>query len=377
MATFEQKGDFEVVKKDGGLQKNGGNVVSYFCTPGGRILHAVVGPVSPEKLLAQAVWTVDVYWHAKQASKKGAAARNQVVREAHQRALGMTTDQYAHKKRSASRRPDQAYYRKKTPAKSWEQLIRTLAGSREEKLHRLFATRPLPRIDKVDTLIFRYIANEPVNDQDGSVGDAVAAIAKARRTGRPVMFVLYRQWDSWRRSTDRRRLLQKPAGPLFAKFTVINLPIKELPALSAQVSGFTIPDRTGHSSATLVLTDSMGNEIATLAAKVSGSELAQAMYTTMAESQFAIATALEQQGKIDAALKRFHRAYTTSKDKAVKQRSHDAFDRLAMQRAKGHLEEGSTLAALRLLRRIEKRPSDQALGMQATELIAQTRAVGN
>ena len=41
VASFQKVGTFRIV--DG--QTQGGNVASYFCTPAGRVLHAVAGPV--------------------------------------------------------------------------------------------------------------------------------------------------------------------------------------------------------------------------------------------------------------------------------------------------------------------------------------------
>ena len=61
VAAHQQVGDFRVVDVNGRLEKNGGNVASYFCTPDGRVIHAVTGPVSAEQLLHEARWALDVY----------------------------------------------------------------------------------------------------------------------------------------------------------------------------------------------------------------------------------------------------------------------------------------------------------------------------
>jgi len=45
----------------GNGQKQGGNVASYFCTPDGRVLHAVTGPVSGQKLLQEARWVEETW----------------------------------------------------------------------------------------------------------------------------------------------------------------------------------------------------------------------------------------------------------------------------------------------------------------------------
>ncbi|MCH8246473.1 MAG: hypothetical protein IH951_08705 [Bacteroidetes bacterium] len=61
MAAHQQVGDFKVTNVRGKIQRNGGNVVSYFCTPEGRVIYAVVGPVKPEKLLKAARWAHETF----------------------------------------------------------------------------------------------------------------------------------------------------------------------------------------------------------------------------------------------------------------------------------------------------------------------------
>jgi hypothetical protein len=57
VSTFQKVGTFTVA----GGQKQGGNVATYFCTPDGRVLHAVAGPVQADKLLREARWAVETY----------------------------------------------------------------------------------------------------------------------------------------------------------------------------------------------------------------------------------------------------------------------------------------------------------------------------
>jgi hypothetical protein len=55
VASFQKVGTFKVVNG----QKQGGNVASYFCTPDGRVLDAVAGPVNAAALLREARWVVE------------------------------------------------------------------------------------------------------------------------------------------------------------------------------------------------------------------------------------------------------------------------------------------------------------------------------
>ena len=61
VAAYQQVGSFEVTDQHGKLQRNGGNVASYFCTPEGRVIHAVTGPVAADELLDEARWAVAAY----------------------------------------------------------------------------------------------------------------------------------------------------------------------------------------------------------------------------------------------------------------------------------------------------------------------------
>jgi hypothetical protein len=57
VSTYVKVATFKIV----GAQKQGGNVAGYFCTPDGRVLHAVAGPVDARTLLREARWAVDTY----------------------------------------------------------------------------------------------------------------------------------------------------------------------------------------------------------------------------------------------------------------------------------------------------------------------------
>ena len=57
VSTFQKVGTFTL----DGRKKQGGNVATYFCTPDGRVLHAVAGPVDAATFLREAHWAVDAY----------------------------------------------------------------------------------------------------------------------------------------------------------------------------------------------------------------------------------------------------------------------------------------------------------------------------
>ena len=83
IASYHQIGDFEVVKVNGKLQKNGGNVASYFCTPEGRVIHVTAKPVSADQLLREATWAVTTYRQVQAQKPPTLLAQRQLIEEAH------------------------------------------------------------------------------------------------------------------------------------------------------------------------------------------------------------------------------------------------------------------------------------------------------
>lgn len=93
VAAHQQAGDFDAVVQDGKVvQKNGGNVASYFCTPDGRVVNAVIGPVGADALLREAQWAVNVYESIESLSPNDRDAR---LASAHVAAAGQPGDAQA------------------------------------------------------------------------------------------------------------------------------------------------------------------------------------------------------------------------------------------------------------------------------------------
>lgn len=118
MAAHQQAGDFQVVVQGGQIvQKNGGNVASYFCTPEGRVVNAVLGPVGADELLREANWATDAYEAMKSASTAEGAAKL---------------------------------------AASHLQASRQLRGQ-PQQIHRLLAQRPLAALDEIYQTAFQLL----------------------------------------------------------------------------------------------------------------------------------------------------------------------------------------------------------------------------
>jgi len=64
VAIHQQVGDLRIERVNGRLANNDGDVVSYFCTPTGRVVNMVVGLVGPRKLWHEAKWAIETYRRA-------------------------------------------------------------------------------------------------------------------------------------------------------------------------------------------------------------------------------------------------------------------------------------------------------------------------
>jgi hypothetical protein len=138
VSTYQKVGTFTI----NGGQKQGGNVASYFCTPEGRVLHAIAGPVNADVLLREARWVVETWKMAQLDGAKSDVRLKTFWRKAHAERL-----------------------------KQEHNLDLTRAGRKGHgqslnnpgRVHLLLATAPLPRLEQVYKLIFEKILNEKVS----------------------------------------------------------------------------------------------------------------------------------------------------------------------------------------------------------------------
>ena len=138
MSTYQKVGTFTI----NGGQKQGGNVASYFCTPDGRVLHAIAGPVNADVLLREARWVVETAKLSALDGGKSDARLRLFWRKAHGERL-----QHEHQVDIAQ----------------MGRLKRRLQLNNQGKVHLLLATAPLPRLEQVYKLVFEKILNEKVS----------------------------------------------------------------------------------------------------------------------------------------------------------------------------------------------------------------------
>jgi hypothetical protein len=172
VSAHQQVGSFEVVNQAGVLAKNGGNVASYFCTPDGRVIHAVTGPVPADELLAAARWAVDV-------SSGGRALDDpELIGAAHREEL---------------QRPS-----------------RPVASAAQQKVHGLLASQPLPPLNEVYQTVFEDILGQRVSPPDTERVQAERAFAAARRAKLPVLLILHKRRDNQAVLDEWNQLVASP-----------------------------------------------------------------------------------------------------------------------------------------------------------------------
>ena len=140
IATYQKVGTFTI--NNG--QKQGGNVASYFCTPEGRVLQAVAGPVNADVLLREARWVVETSKMAALEGAKSELRQRQFWRKAHAERLKQEHHLDLNRVARNGKRP---------------QL------NNEGRVHLLLATAPLPRLEQVYKLVFEKILHEKVSTE--------------------------------------------------------------------------------------------------------------------------------------------------------------------------------------------------------------------
>src|SRR5262249_15427327 len=138
VSTYVKVATFQIV----GKAKQGGNVASYFCTPDGRVLHAVAGPVDAKTLLREARWVVDAYKLVQQEQRAG--------------------DDHDKLRTTFAR-----FHADRLRAQYGLDLDANGSGGRrldnQGRVHLLLAAAPLPRVAQVYKLVFEKILNEKIS----------------------------------------------------------------------------------------------------------------------------------------------------------------------------------------------------------------------
>ena len=202
MAAYQQVGSFEVVDEHGKLQRNGGNVASYFCTPDGRVIDALTGPVGADELLDEAHWVVSAYQNATSQRSGDVAA---ILAEEHREA------------------PVAAGHTSKGRA-----------------IHQLLARRSLPPVSAVYQEIFERILGQKVSLPGDGIDQVAEAVADANRRKLPVLFILHKEANNEQALARWDDLVAGKGGAdrlarLADSYLTIAMPLKFLPAASQRL----------------------------------------------------------------------------------------------------------------------------------------------
>jgi hypothetical protein len=345
ISGFQQVGDFEALQIAGQLQKNGGNVVGYFCTVRGEVIHAVVGAVAADKLLAEARWAVDTYHTAKKATRSQDRQLGR-VQDAHLSALGIEPRQfhatvqralpsayrqlpYELQRVQSERR--QGYESLATPPviQARRQAVRSLQRY-QNQVHEILAAWPMADLGIVYRLIFDEVANQRVVSLRGHVQQAAKSLALAQERTRPILYVLFegsrdgrgahRYDDTYTyRRVDallKHREVAQPLGPT----TVVKLRSDQLSALSqlGQLPTYRVESRT---FPIFIVANCQGEQRAVLQGAIQPRELAEALWPTVNECNLKTAEEYLRKGRRTAAETYLRRIVTSPGREAVEARA--------------------------------------------------------
>ncbi len=167
VSAFQKVASFKIVNG----QKQGGNVASYFCTPDGRVLDAVAGPVDGPTLLREARWVVETCNLADLDGKLGGGAADlkAFFGKAH-------ADRLLRETGVASNLAPRPEFTAEDVAAV---LDRGRGLDNAGRIHLLLATYPLAPIGKVYRPIFERVLNEQVSTTPVLEGAAAANAGRA------------------------------------------------------------------------------------------------------------------------------------------------------------------------------------------------------
>ncbi|HVA47844.1 MAG TPA: hypothetical protein VNH11_15860 [Pirellulales bacterium] len=241
------------------MQKNGGNVVSYFLTPQGLVIDAVVGPVKADKLLSDARWAVDTYAGALKAAPHSPPAQANYIAMAHA----------------------------------------ALSG---DKAHRLLADNSLVPLQLIQERVFEKLAGQKASEDRSDVGLAAMGFNKARQKGMPVLLVLTKAkaktgvWDM-PTSSLIAALGSKPTVQPMRNCVLIVLPIDELPALTNLVN---LPDLelAERTTPTMVLTNGDAAQTVAISSHSDPREVAKLLWDAVNHERLDKADKLIESGHV-------------------------------------------------------------------------------
>ena len=153
VSAFQKVATFQINRGT----KQGGNVACYFCTPDGRVLHAIAGPVDGGTFLREARWANETYQMA-QLEKPAPNQLRTFFRKAHLERLRVEQMTPV----AESRLPA---FGAVNPALLDQILVqnRHLGLQNQGQVHLLLAVGAMPRLEHIYRPVFERILNEKIS----------------------------------------------------------------------------------------------------------------------------------------------------------------------------------------------------------------------
>jgi hypothetical protein len=260
VGCFEQVGDFRVTATaNGQVNRNGGNVISYFLTPDLKVVNAIVGPVGADKLLAAAQFSVKLYEDGKYAKQD---ERDQIYEVAHLTESGIDPARYYQVVSEKLPRISRNYESRrrgilgsptlkkrlkngeitldKPLVQARREALRAFTKDRSDSLtHRILAMQPGASVYDVYGELFERVAGETINTDRETINAAATAFKTSNYDGTPVLFVIYNPVtvDGRPQGAGRQnqRLIDRLKARVGKDYTVVALPNNQLASLSSKI----------------------------------------------------------------------------------------------------------------------------------------------
>ena len=374
---------------NGRLQKNGGNVASYFCTADSRVIHAIAKPVSADKLLQAAVWAVETHRGALLADSQNLFIQRDFVQQAHLAKLDTTRESFHWKIDEEMPEAIKAYDKKikagKTPwGQSPESAFLIASRRAAQKLggnraHQIMAAQPLAEFSEVYKEVFEELTNERIIKNRGVVYSAAKTLEAARESGLPVLLVLYDgkgddkdEWDSKTKDMVKDIFIAPHVFSALRYYAIVYVPKRQIAALS-NLTDMPLYEEARHSTPVLIITDPAGTKTGSLHGTISPDKLALQLWPAIHLATLAHAQKLAEMGELTPALKVLQtvRAVPTSAD--IHQRTLLMIDQVKLMVGEKWLADGRDESALKIFAKLSRLSRDKEVRRRSTDLIAQLR----
>ena len=422
IASYHQIGDFEVVKVNGKLQKNGGNVASYFCTPEGRVIHVTAKPVSADQLLREATWAVTTYRQVQAQKPPTLLAQRQLIEEAHLSHFNYSRQDFYAKVREQLPRVQQRYqqryeekmlavynearrssYSSKSRYKESPLVLARRAAAKSlggDRAHQIMVAQPLAPFQEVYREVFEELTNERVTENRYIVYRAAEGFQKAQETGKPVMFVLYDGQGENKDEPDSRTTklysamkqfdnqITRTFGPALEQprlghYIKIAVPKRQLAALSNLVD-LPVYELSQQSSPLLLMTDAYGQQTGIVTGAECCDQLAKQLWPSVLEVKLADAENLASRGELTPALKLLQRVSKISESPSTQHRAQQLGNQIKFKAAEKTFANAMACEsperrriheynALRKFSSLSRTTQDEDLRQRAEDYITQLR----